>query len=218
MCTVVPLMVCLLVGYLCGSIPFGLLIGWWVAGKDVRKHGSHNIGATNVGRVVGRRWGLLAFGLDVAKGVVPVLVLAPWVGQMLGAGPSVQGYLPLLAGLGAMLGHVCPVWIGFRGGKAAATGLGVTLALDPAAAGIGFGVWALTVALTRYVSLGSMLGAATFAAVAVAWSPDPFGAESLPRSVFYLAIGVLVVARHHANIGRLLRGTEHRLGQKRAPV
>ena len=210
-----PLIACAVLGYLCGSIPFGLLIARWVAGVDIRQHGSHNIGATNVGRVVGRGWGLGAFVLDVGKGVVPVAVLAMAVERMLGVPESVVDYLPLLAGLGAILGHAFPMWIGFRGGKAVATGLGVALGLAPPAAGIGFGVWLLTVAITRYVSLGSMAGATAFAVAAIAMSADPFQAHALPRTIFYAAICVLVVARHRANIGRLVRGEENRMGRSR---
>ena len=209
-----PLVVCALLGYLCGSIPFGLLIGRCVAGVDIRHHGSHNIGATNCGRVVGRPWGLLAFGLDVAKGAAPVAGLAPLVARVLVVPASVAGYLPLAAGLGAILGHAFPVWIGFRGGKAAATGLGVALGLSPAAAGIRFGAWALTVAVTRIVSLGSILGATAFAVSAILLSTDPFEASALPRTAFYVVICLLVVARHRANIGRLLRGQEPRIGRR----
>ena len=203
--------VCVVFGYLCGSIPFGLLIGKWVAGVDIREHGSRNIGATNCGRVVGRGWGLLAFVLDVAKGAVPVAMLTPPVQEPL------YGSLQVLSGLSAILGHVFPIWLRYRGGKGAATGLGVGLGLCPLGAGIGFGVWALTVAITRYVSLGSMLGAAAFAVAAILLSGDPLGPTQWPRSTFYVVVCVLVIARHRANIGRLLRGEENRIGRKPAP-
>ena len=207
---------CSLLGYLCGSVPFGLLIGWWVTGKDIRQHGSRNIGATNCGRVAGRTWGLVAFSLDVGKGVVPVVVLAALVGRALTVHESAAGYLPVVAGLGAILGHVLPVWLGFRGGKGVATALGVALGLNWLAAAIGFGVWALTVAVTRYVSLGSMLGASAFAVAAIVMLGDPLATGALAHTLFYVAVPTLVIARHRANIGRLLRGEENRLGRKGA--
>lgn len=185
--------------YLVGSVPFSYLIArrW---GVDVRRVGSGNVGATNVMRTAGRLPGLVAFVLDFLKGTAAVVLairLEP------------GGALPPLAAASAILGHMFPVWLGFRGGKGAATGAGAFLPLAPWATGAAVVVFALTLALSRYVSLGSMAGAASLAALAFLLG--------LPRPVAWSAAGVavLVVWKHRGNIERIARGTESRLGAPR---
>lgn len=175
--------------YLCGSIPFGLLLARIATGKDVRALGSGNIGATNVARAAGRPAAIATLVLDALKGFAPVLLAArtPGAPPMLAAGCA----------FAAVLGHCHPVWLGFRGGKGVATGLGVSLALAPWAAAAGAVTWLAIYKLTRVSSAGSLGGVA----VALALAP-----ATASRSAVYGLIGValLIVLRHRANIRRLL--------------
>lgn len=197
----------LLAAYLCGSIPFGLVIVRAVAGVDLRKVGSGNIGATNAGRVVGKTWGIVVLLLDALKGAGPTC-LAPWFAESLGLAVDAET-ARVLAGATAILGHMFPVWLGFRGGKGVATALGVVAVLawiPTLAAAV---VFAVAVGIKRIVSLGSILAALTFAGVQL-WllRPQPFGAEHRSLALFALAIPVLIVVRHAGNIVRLMRGEE----------
>ena len=206
-------------GYLCGSVPFGLLIGL-ARGFDLRQAGSGNIGATNASRVLGRRWGVICFVLDVLKGAVPVYVAGTVMGLIgqddLSPG---QSWLWLSVAAVAVLGHVFPIWLGLRGGKGVATGLGVLLGFWPmltlpalAAAG----VW-LALALTwRYVSLASMAAAVSlpiWVAVFSLAGKEPL-AQLWPFLVAAAAMALLVVWRHRANLARLCRGTEPKIGTR----
>jgi glycerol-3-phosphate acyltransferase PlsY len=191
-----------------GSIPTGYLMGR-VRGVDVRKHGSGNIGATNVGRVLGRNWGLAAFAFDFAKGFLALFLLRVFVFPQ-----DISWTVELLlvaCGIAAILGHNYTPWLGFKGGKGVATSAGVLGALLPAALVIVFGLWAIAVLITRYVSLGSMI-----AAVAL----PPVTALLYPRQFVYFALAclicVLVIWRHRSNIQRLRAGTESKLGAKKS--
>ncbi len=189
----------LIAAYLLGSLPFGYILSKVLAKSDIRKHGSGNIGATNVLRVMGWKAALPVFILDMLKGVAAVL-LAKAVSDL----PAVY----LAAGFLAMLGHSFPVFLSFKGGKAAATGIGVLVALSGWVALVLIVLAALVVALTRYVSLGSILGSLSV--------PLFFWIFSFDASyiVFGLATAVLISARHHENISRLLKGTESKIGRK----
>lgn len=188
--------------YLLGSIPFGLLIGF-LAGKDIRQHGSKNIGATNVWRVCGWRWGLAAFLLDFAKGLVAVLLSWHFPTGM----PS--PYPGILAALAAVVGHNFPVWLGFRGGKGVATSAGVVAGLMWQPFLVAFGVFLITVAASRYISLGSMLGSLALVVAALVLVPAPFGAN-LPLIILAAILCAMLIVRHRANISRILNGTENR--------
>lgn len=192
--------------YLVGAIPFGLLLGRALRGIDIRQHGSRNIGATNVYRVLGPRLGLAVLALDAVKGAGPVLAVRAF------AAPD---WLALVTGCVAILGHVYPVYLGFRGGKGVATSAGVLAALAPAATAVAAGVFVATVAATRYVSLGSILAALALPLALVALE----GRAALTRgrapvAIAAVAVAALVVVRHRANIERLRRGTELRFGRR----
>lgn len=207
----------ILSAYLIGSIPFSFLIVKVVAGKDVREHGSRNVGATNVARTAGRLPGIVALVLDVAKGY-GVVVLARWLVTR-PEWPFAAGLQPwqsremwiALAGLLAVLGHLFPAWLRFRGGKGVATAAGVFAALDPLVVLAGLIVFAIVLLSFRFVSLASIVTAASIPLFFRFLVPEaPFW-----RIVASIAIALVVIARHHSNISRLAGGTERRLGEKK---
>jgi glycerol-3-phosphate acyltransferase PlsY len=190
--------------YLVGSIPTGYLMAR-SRGLDIRRHGSGNIGATNVGRVLGRNWGLAAFACDFLKGFLPLFLLRQW--EFPDDIRWTTSLLLVVCGLAAILGHNYTPWLGFRGGKGVATTGGVIAALIPWAFLVVLSVWIVLVALTRIVSIGS-IAAGVMLPLAAFWF--------YPGQWVYLglafAAGALVVWRHRANIGRLRDGTEPRIG------
>jgi acyl-phosphate glycerol 3-phosphate acyltransferase len=195
-------------GYLIGAIPFGYLLGRW-RGIDIRQQGSGNIGATNVGRVLGRRFGILVFLLDFAKGAVPCAVaqglaadLAPVGGRDL---PAVA------AGLAAFLGHLFPIYLRFRGGKGVATGAGVVTVLLPGPAVAALLTWVVVVSSTRYVSLASLTAVVVLCLVRGAGTPQPWSPENRILTIFCFVAAALVCLRHRSNVQRLLHATENRL-------
>jgi glycerol-3-phosphate acyltransferase PlsY len=193
-------------GYLLGAVPFGFLLAK-ARGVDIRRVGSGNIGATNAGRALGKKWGFFVFGLDVLKGLGPTLIA-----RHLHGGEPALGVV--LTGFATVAGHNWPVYLGFKGGKGVATSCGVFLAIFWQGVVIALGVWAATVGVSRMISLGSVLGGLALAAAALLVQEEPFGAG---RYVTLLAVlgALLGVFRHRANLGRILRGTEPRIGRKR---
>jgi len=194
----------LIASYLLGAVPTSYLAGRLFRGIDLREHGSRNLGATNLYRVLGWRFAVPVGLLDAAKGLVPVLVFAPRV--------SSSELFALICGLAAVVGHVFSVFVGFKGGKGVATAAGVMLGLTPAALGVAVLVWAALVYLTGYVSLGSIAAAAIFPlAVYVLEPPDQ------PAMLWLdIAVAAAIVWLHRANIQRLLKGTENRFGRHAA--
>lgn len=191
---------CALAGYLAGSIPFALIASRLLRLPDPRTYGSRNIGATNVLRSGSRLAALITLAGDAGKGWVAVLV-ARELGLAAG--------LVALVGFAAFLGHLFPVWLRFRGGKGVATAAGVLIAFDWRLGLAVLAVWAAVVAATRYSSLGALVAAAF--APAAAWYLLGPG----PLLVAVAAMSALLVARHHANIGKLARGQESRIGEKK---
>ena len=194
--------------YLLGSIPFGLLIGLAFKGVDIRKHGSGNIGATNAARVLGNPWGILALVLDLLKGLLPILGVSLLFGDV---------SLKVLGGIAAIVGHMFPVWLKFRGGKGVATSLGVVLVLSHSywvvlAALLTFiatfGIW-------RIVSVSSMTAALAYGvSQLISMGSGAFSNDNWSLAAFSIAIPVLIIARHRSNIVRLLKGTEPRFERK----
>ena len=196
-----------LLAYLLGSIPFGYLIVRVRGGGDVREGGSGGTGATNVTRRAGRAAGALTLLLDASKGALAVVIARWLVGNEAGV-----NWLVLLAALAAVVGHIFPVWLGFKGGKGVATGLGVFLALAPLAVLCALPVFVVVVWATRYVSLGSMTAAAILPLCV--WLLSARGgasANTAPLMTATLVGAALIIFKHRANIGRLLRGEESKL-------
>jgi glycerol-3-phosphate acyltransferase PlsY len=197
------------VAYLLGSIPFGFLLVLLVRKEDIRAKGSGNIGATNVLRSGAKGLGILTFLLDGSKGYAAVAV-AEFLTRDAAAG--VLQNAAILAGLFVILGHMFPVWLRFKGGKGVATAFGVFLALCPWAALAAFGIWLAIVALTRYVSLASILAAVVLPFLTLWLSPQTYSYAL--RAVVFVSCWVVIV-KHRPNILRLLDGTEHRFGSSR---
>jgi glycerol-3-phosphate acyltransferase PlsY len=196
--------VCLAASYLVGAIPTSYIAARLLAGIDLRQHGSKNLGATNLYRVLGWRFAVPVGLFDAAKGAVPVLVFAPMV--------STSELFALISGITAVLGHVYSVFVGFKGGKGVATAAGVMLALTPLALGVSLVVWMALVFLTGYVSVGSIASAAVFP-LAVLLLEHPSVPEILWLDV---AVAAGIIWLHRANIQRLFKGTENRFGRRAA--
>ncbi|HEV3468351.1 MAG TPA: glycerol-3-phosphate 1-O-acyltransferase PlsY [Pyrinomonadaceae bacterium] len=196
-----------LLAYLLGSVPFGYLLVRLKGGGDVRETGSGGTGATNVTRRAGRAAGLLTLALDALKGVLAVVFARYLLTDDFGVDWWVAA-----AALAAVVGHVFPVWLRFRGGKGVATGLGVFLSLAPLAVLCALPVFALVVWATRYVSLGSMTAAALLPLfVWLLGARGARGGDARPLLAAALVGGALIIFMHRANIARLLRGTENKL-------
>lgn len=201
----------LLVSYLLGSIPFGYLAGR-LGGIDIRQAGSGNVGATNVVRVLGKRYGYPVFALDFLKGFGAVkisMLIAPgrppeW------DSPEIFG---ILAALSSVLGHLYPPWLKFKGGKGVATSAGALLALTPVATLIGVAIWIIVFWLTRYVSLASITAAVVLPVVILVVSSQD---QNKGRPLVYSSacVAAVVIWRHRSNLSRLMRGTEPRFTRK----
>jgi len=196
----------LILAYLIGSVPFGLLAGK-LKGIDIRKEGSGNIGTTNVFRICGKELGFIVFALDVLKGLVPVLV-----GKHFFSGSD--GLIPILCGVAAILGHNFPVWLKFKGGKGIATSAGVLGGLLPWALLFAFATWVLSFAVTRYVSIASIFAAVSLPVTLGLQTFLPGSTRPIAYFIFTVVIGLLAVWRHRANIARLRAGTENRFTRK----
>jgi len=186
--------------YLLGSIPSALLVVWLMTGKDVRREGSGNVGATNAVRIGGISAGILVTAMDVAKGALPV-----WAMSVLNPA-SVWLAATTLA---AVVGHCYPVWLRFAGGKGVATAFGAFVVLAPVPALAAFGVWVVVLAVGRWVSLASLVGAAVF--------PLLLAMLEQPGRVILVGVSlasVLIIVRHHGNIRHLVAGTEPRIGRR----
>jgi len=198
--------------YLLGSIPFGLLIAK-AHGKDLRSIGSGNIGATNVSRALGRKWAYVCFALDVLKGMIPMLVIM-FIAKPAGV---VMLLLWLVVGSAAILGHIFPIYLKFKGGKGVATSFGIALGLWPyytIGALFAIATWVVVVLIWRYVSLASIVGSVIFPVVlilAIILKPDWDLYSLWPLLVAATAIPLMVIIRHRENIQRLLAGTESKI-------
>jgi len=196
-----------LAAYLLGSIPFGFVLVRLFRKEDIRSTGSGNIGATNVIRSGAKGLGALTFLLDACKGCFAVWLAGRFAGSL------PYGNAAAVAALFAVLGHIYTVWLGFKGGKGVATAFGVFLAIAPWSALASLAVFAAALALARYVSLASILGAAAFPVFALLLRHRAYG---MWLTVAIFLVPAMVIAKHHQNIARLLKGTEYRFGKAKA--
>ena len=200
------------VAYLLGSIPFGLILVRIFRKQDIREQGSGNIGATNVMRSGSKGLGAATFLLDAAKGFVAVKA-AELIANHLQVGAATAQNLMAAAALCAIVGHIYTVWLNFKGGKGVATGLGVFLGIAPLSALIALATFVIVFALSRYVSLASIVAALVFPLAALLRHHErltPF------MVVVVILLPLIVIVKHHANIRRLLAGTEYRFGKSKA--
>jgi acyl phosphate:glycerol-3-phosphate acyltransferase len=198
------------VSYLLGSIPFGYLLVRIFRGEDVRQIGSGNIGATNVSRK-SPILGIITLLLDVAKGTTAVALSYVIADRIVAGAPCLEHLA--VAALFAIMGHMFPVWLKFRGGKGVATGLGSFVLLAPKAVLIAGAIFLIVVLVFRYVSLGSMVAVALFPALV--WFIHQFGVR-VPTLILITLASLLIIVKHHQNIRRLFAGTEHRIGSRPA--
>jgi glycerol-3-phosphate acyltransferase PlsY len=208
---VLPLIAIALVGYILGSFPTGYVVGR-MAGIDVLTVGSKNIGATNVTRILGKRFGYPVFVIDFAKGFVSVMI-SMFVAGKLGLTPTFADLCGAIGGVFSVVGHSFPVWLGFKGGKGVATSLGVLFGIKWVAALVMCAVWVLVFQLTRYVSLSSI---AASIALPIAMTVMLFLHELRSTIPVYLSLCLttIVIARHRSNLSRLRQGTEPRFTRK----
>jgi len=192
-----------LFAYLLGSIPFGYLIVRWQKGVDVRSTGSGSTGATNVMRNLGVIGFVATFILDVVKGILAVLLAS----HLTSGNPRWIA----ISSVAAILGHCFPVWLKFRGGKGVATGVGVFIALAPLQVALALGIFAIVVAIWRYISLGSIAGTAAFPLLVQCMKHPP-----LPIVLGAAGAALIIISMHHANIRRLLSGIENKVGKKKS--
>lgn len=198
-----------ILGYLIGSIPVGFILGKVTRGIDIREHGSGNIGMTNVMRTIGVRAGILVFIADMAKGAVAVALAWP----ILSSSPEMVAWGQMAGGASAVIGHSWPVYIRFRGGKGIATGFGALMVIFWPVGLIAFATFLVVVSLSRYVSLGSILGSLTMLVVMIPFVV--YGSEPFAYIVLGLVVVPIVIFRHRDNMKRLLSGTESKIGSSR---
>lgn len=202
-------------GYLCGSLPFGYWAGR-LRGIDIRQHGSGNIGATNVVRVLGKPIGIPVFLLDMMKGWLPVFLAASWM-KAAGANIELISTAKVVGGFSAVLGHMYTFWLSFKGGKGIATTAGVLMGMSLAGFFGGWAAWLVVFFASKYVSLASIAAAVSVPSsmAFVMWREDQWDAVML---TFGIVVMLLAIWKHRANIQRLLAGTENRAGAKKIPT
>ena len=207
-----------LLGFLLGSIPFGLLMGK-IKGIDIRQHGSGNIGATNVFRTLGKQLGITCLLLDFTKGLVPVLIAKNMVEPMMAEQQFTAQSIEVLTALASIMGHNYSPWIGFKGGKGIATTAGVITALMPFGLLLLILIWTIFTFTTKYVSVGSIAAAASLPILVITGSAFhgklANGTWNKPLFIFSLIAAILAIWKHRANLARLKAGTENRIGQKK---
>lgn len=215
MVPVVFLFLACVVSFAIGGIPFGYVVGRILLKDDIRNHGSGNIGATNVGRVLGWKWGSLVLLLDAMKGLIPTLGAAYVASTMVP--PEWLNPIAVAVGLSAIIGHMYPIYLRLRGGKGVATALGVVVVLAPKATGIALLLFVVVLATSRRMALASMLAAIAFGATHLVLSgAEAWTLSAAPLTAFAIAVPVLIIWRHRANIGRLLAGTEPKITERAA--
>jgi len=207
----------LLLAYLIGSVPFSFLVVKAFAGADIRQHGSRNVGATNVARTFGKLPGIIALLLDIAKGYGAVAAAEwivgmaqwPFASDLRAASIGQPAFWVGLAALMAIVGHMFPIWLRFHGGKGVATATGAFLAMNPLVVAGGVIVFIAVLLISRFVSLASILSAASMPLFFRYFAHAPFW-----TAIASVAIAILVISKHHSNIARLVHGTERRMGEQ----
>ena len=207
------LLVIFLISYLLGAIPWGFIIGK-LKGVDIREHGSKNIGATNVTRIIGKRWGVLCFFIDFLKGLLPVLLVKTLFPSTFFLTPSLVSIAIILSVLGTVIGHMYPIYLGFKGGKGVSTGAGGLVAITPYAVICGLLIWVLTFKISKFVSLASITAAVSVAIISFIFSYTGLYNIDTTLLCFIVFISLMAVYKHKSNIKRLIDGTENSFKKK----
>ncbi len=202
----------ILLAYVIGSIPWAYIIAK-AKGVDIRKEGSGNVGATNVSRVLGKKWGVICFILDFLKGAIPVIIVRVLTSHgIVCANPD---YLMILAAIATVAGHVWPVFLNFKGGKGISTSAGTIVALAPITLILCLAIWVILFKVFRYVSLASIIAAAILPLVGFALAKYGYEKNSTPVIGLFAVLAILAIIKHKSNIVRLLKGTEHKFERKK---
>lgn len=203
--------ICSIISYFIGAIPFGYIIAKLVKGIDIREYGSKNIGATNVARILGVQYFFIILLLDMLKGFAPVFFIAPNACEnYLMAQDLYKTLLQVFCGTFALVGHIFPIYLKFRGGKGVATGIGIILALNYIVGTIVLGIWLLTLLISGYVSLSSIIASLTLPIVHITIDKSAFG-DRISVTIFLFIVSIFVIIRHLSNIKRLIKGVENKL-------
>ncbi len=204
---------CCLVAFVVGGIPFGYLVGRAILKDDIRKHGSGNIGATNVARVIGWKWGSLVLVLDAIKGLLPTLGARLLMASRFSEDAAQTA--TILAGITAILGHMYPIWLKLRGGKGVATALGVVLVISPVASLVALILFSIVLGTTKIVAAASIAAATGFAITQlILLGAHAFEVAKFPLTLFSVIVPALIIWKHRSNIGRIIRGEENRIGKR----
>lgn len=199
-----------LIAFLAGGIPFGYLVGRGMLKDDIRKHGSGNIGATNVARLLGWKWGFVVLFLDALKGLLPTLAAKLFLQDR--GSLELVNLAAILAGICCIVGHMYPIWLKLRGGKGVATALGVILVIAPLASGVALATFLIVFAVSRIVGLASIVSVTSFAIAQLAFmGRHVFEFGQLPLTLFSTMVPALIVWKHRSNIMRMLRGDEQKM-------
>jgi glycerol-3-phosphate acyltransferase PlsY len=205
---------CCLTAFVVGGIPFGYLVGHLILKDDIRKHGSGNIGATNVARVIGWKWGSIVLILDAIKGLSPTLAAKMLLSSRPDCSPNFVLFATIATGIAAILGHMYPVWLRLRGGKGVATALGVVLVIAPKASLAALGLFLIVVAITKIVAMASIAASIGFAVTQLTiLGPSAFELGKLPLTLFSIIVPGLIVWRHRSNIARMWQGKENKIAK-----
>lgn len=205
--------------YLVGSIPFGWLVARLIGRIDIRQHGSGNIGATNVGRVMGLPYFFLVFSLDMLKGLLPTYGIGANLATLPPADVTpLASHAPILVAAAAIIGHNFPVYLNFKGGKGVATSLGAVIAIDPPSSAFALFVFLVVVGLSRWVSAASLAATTGFLLFRFTTTPEPFGRLEWGTSAIMVMLWALMIWRHRANLRRMMNGTEPKVGRKKKPL
>jgi glycerol-3-phosphate acyltransferase PlsY len=204
--------VCCLIAFIVGGIPFGYLAGRYVLQDDIRHHGSGNIGATNVARVIGWKWGAIVLALDAVKGLVPTLAARLFLESRLD--PDSLLLVVIATGVCTIAGHMYPIWLRLRGGKGVATAMGVVVVISPMATAVALGFFLVVVLTTRIVALASIVASLSFSVTQLfLLGTSAISPSKLPLTLFCIVIPLMIIWRHRANITRMWRGEERRIAR-----
>lgn len=202
--------------YLIGSIPFGLVVARYIGGIDIRQHGSGNIGATNVGRAMGRKFFFLVFMLDMLKGFLPTFFAVQETASVKFSDLTpLVSHAPILVAAAAVIGHNFPIYLNFKGGKGVATSLGVVLAIDLTSSVVALSAFLIALGIWRFISLASLLATTSFLISHFATTADPFGRFEWGTSCIMIGLWAMMIWRHRANLDRIVKGTEPKVGRKK---